>query len=473
MTVATTLSRVAYAGDGVTVAFAVPFPFFDPADLMVIERTIASGAEVAKTLNVDYTVAGGAGSTGTVTAGGAPASTKQWIILRATPLTQLIDYVSNDGFPAETHEAGLDRSAMRAQEIQEKLGRSLKFPIGDSDTLDPELPSSVERAGKVLGFDANGNPVPVTDIPAGAINLPLPIADGGTGTTSASGARTALGAAGVADANVFSATQTVRSTDAGAGVGPELVLDRASASPTADDVLGAVRFDGKDSSANTETYARIEAGIVDPANGSEDGIIAFLTKIAGSLARRWRIGAGLYSEGATGGDKGAGTINCAGVYVNNVLLAPGAVAGQTVQRSHTALTGVVAVTADIPADNSAPQSSEGTQVMTHNHTPLAASNKLLVRVLLLISTAGGTPSAVVALFKDADTSALAATLVDGPALANVALEYQMTAPNTTAITFRVRVGNGGGTVHVNGDSSGTVLFGSLSKTTITVEEVKA
>ena len=385
---------------------------------------------------------------------------------------EVLNYVSNDGFPAETHEAGLDRSAMRAQEIQEKLGRSLKFPPGDSGTLDPTLPSSVERAGKVLGFDVNGKPVPVVDIPAGSVNLPLAIADGGTGTTTASGARTALGAAGLADANVFTATQTIRSTDAGAGVGPEFVLDRTSASPAAADVLGAVRFDGKDSSANTETYARIEAGILDPANGSEDGILAFLTKIAGTLARRFWIGAGLYDEAATGGDKGVGTVNVSGgYYVNNVLVG-GTPAGTVVQRTHTSLASVVTVAADIPVDDTPPQSSEGTQVLTHNHTPLASGNQLLVRVVLLLSTAGGSPSAVLALFKDSETSARAVAVVDGPVLTTVTLEYVMTAGTTSAISFKVRAGNGGGTVYVNGDNSGTRLFNTLSKSTITVEELK-
>jgi hypothetical protein len=474
MTVATTLARVAYTGDGVTVAFAVPFPFFDPADLVVVERTIASGAEVTKTLNVDYTVAGGAGSTGTVTASVAPAGTKQWIVLRSTPLTQLIDYVSNDGFPAETHEAGLDRGAMRDQEVQEKLSRTLSFPVGDPSGVDPTLPNSVDRAGKVLGFDVNGAPVPVVEIPAGSLNLPMAIADGGTGATDAGGARTALSAAGVADANIFTATQTVRSSDAGAAVGPEFALDRASASPAASDVLGAVRFDGKDSAGNTETYARVEAGIVDATNGSEDGILAWLTKIGGSLARRFLVGSGLYDSAATGGDKGAGTINLSGgYYVNNVLLAPGAVAGQVVQRTHLPLTSVVAVAADIPIDDTVPQNTEGTQVLSHAHTPLAVGNKLLVRVNLTLTTGGGSPTVAAALFRSGSASAIAATLVDGPAQTSVTFEAEYTVvTNLNPITFTVRVGHGGGTCVVNGDASSNRFFGAITKSSITVEELK-
>ena len=473
MTVATTMSRVAYTGDGINVAFAVPFPFFDPADVTVIERTIASGAEFTRALNVDYTVAGGGGSTGTVTANVAPASSRQWIILRATPLSQLIDYVSNDGFPAETHEAGLDRAAMRAQEIQEKLNRSLTFPPGDSSSIDPTLPSSVERAGKVLGFDGTGKPVPVVDIPAGSVSLPLAIAGGGTGTTTAGGARTAIGAAGLADANVFSATQTIRSTDAGAGGGPDLLLDRGSATPAASDILGGVKFQGRNAAGTQLTYAVEQAEIVDPSNGSEDGLWTVLTRVAGTLATRFKIGLGLFDPGATDGDKGAGTINVSGGYYLNGQLLTVVPAGTIVQRTHTALSAVVAVTEDIPVDDTAPQSGEGTQVLTHNHTPLGQNNLLLVRVVLQLSTAGGTPSAVVALFKDSEASARAAVVVDGPSLATVTLDFQMPAPNTTQIAFKVRVGDGSGTVYVNGDNSGVRLFNTLSKSTITVEELKA
>lgn len=484
MTVATTLSRVAYTGDGVTVAFAVPFPFFDPADLVVIERTIADGAEIVKALNVDYTVAGGGGSTGTVTAGVAPASTKQWAILRATPLTQLIDYVSNDGFPAETHEAGLDRAAMRDQEVQEKLGRALTYPPGDPAGLSAELPSSVDRAGKVLGFDVNGNPVPVVDIPAGSIVLPLPIGDGGTGSTTASGARTALAAAGTGDANVFTATQTIRSSDAGAGVGPELVLDRASASPAASDVLGAIRFDGKDGAANAETYARIEAGIVDAANASEDGIIAILTKVAGTLARRFLVGAGLYDTGATGGDPGAGWVNVSGGYkVNNVAIG-GVPAGVVVQRTHTRFTTYDSTTSVIPFDDTVPQSGEGKAINlngtgNHAHTPLAAGNKLLVRAVIPVGHSNNGHAVVAALFKDGDASALAADAFhpyDGGGTVGegqIVLEYEMTAPNTTPINFKLRYGteNAATTAAINGSSAGRQLGGAKA-VTVTVEELK-
>lgn len=159
MTVSTTTAKVSYTGNGSTTAFAVPFVFFGSGELEVIERTIATGAEVVKTLTTHYTVTGGDGATGTVTALSAPASTVEWHIRRKTARTQLVDYQANDAFPADTHERALDRAAARDQEIEETVGRALTFPKTDASTLDPELPASVDRAGLYLAFDVDGNPV--------------------------------------------------------------------------------------------------------------------------------------------------------------------------------------------------------------------------------------------------------------------------------------------------------------------------
>ena len=64
MTISTTTSRIIYAGDGVTVSFAVPFSFFGADEIDVIERNLGSGSEALKVLTTDYTVAGGGGGAG-------------------------------------------------------------------------------------------------------------------------------------------------------------------------------------------------------------------------------------------------------------------------------------------------------------------------------------------------------------------------------------------------------------------------
>ena len=182
MTVSTTTAKVSYTGNGSTTGFAVPFVFFGTDELEVIERTIATGAEVVKALTTHYTVSGGNGATGTVTAVTAPASTVEWHIRRKTARTQLVDYQANDPFSADTHERALDRAAARDQEIEETVGRALVFPKTDSASISPVLPSSVTRASMALGFDADGNPVALATQP-GSLSLPVSVAQGGTGAT--------------------------------------------------------------------------------------------------------------------------------------------------------------------------------------------------------------------------------------------------------------------------------------------------
>lgn len=159
MTISTTTTKVIYSPGGTETNFTVVYPFFAAADLEVIERVIATGVETVQVLNTDYTVTGGGGSTGTVIATTAPPATVQWVIRRKTPLTQEIDYVENDPFPAAVHEEGLDRGVMRLQERIEELARALKFPVSDAAALSSEVPNSVTRASKFLGFDTAGVPI--------------------------------------------------------------------------------------------------------------------------------------------------------------------------------------------------------------------------------------------------------------------------------------------------------------------------
>lgn len=113
---------------------------------------------------------------------------------------------------------------------------------------------------------------------------------------------------------------TVTSTDAGAGAAPILLLDRNSATPAANDIGGRVQWNFRDSAANIEAAALMQVTLLDPNSGSEDAALNLWTVVAGALAQRLNIGAGLYSQTATGGDKGAGTANFTAVYDDNVLL---------------------------------------------------------------------------------------------------------------------------------------------------------
>lgn len=156
MTVSTITSKVSFAGNGSTTAFAVGFYFLQTSHLKVVLRA-ADGTETVKTLGTDYTVTGaGVSSGGTVTMGTAPATGQTLVIARNVPQTQLVDYQPNDPFPANTHEQALDQLTMEVQQLQEQITRALKLSLTNTMTSTEFTVGSTDRALKVLGFDAAG-----------------------------------------------------------------------------------------------------------------------------------------------------------------------------------------------------------------------------------------------------------------------------------------------------------------------------
>jgi len=158
MTVSSTTVKNSYSGNGSTTQFAYTFKIFADSDLQVIIRS-AAGAETTKTLTTHYTVAGAGNANGgsiTFTSGNTPTNTETVLIRREVPQTQAIDYIANDPFPAESHEEGLDRSAMNVQQLQEEVDRSIKISRTNTMTSTEFTNSATDRANKILAFDSSG-----------------------------------------------------------------------------------------------------------------------------------------------------------------------------------------------------------------------------------------------------------------------------------------------------------------------------
>lgn len=156
MTVPSEVSRNAYIGTGLFTGYGTGFVVQDAADLLVSKTEIATGTITPMFLGADYSVtldvSGFAGVNATVPA------THRINIIRDPRRTQLADYTPNDPFPAETHEAALDRVTMIGQRNFDLIKRCLRAPDGDQqETLD--LPNQVYRAGKYLAFDGVGQPI--------------------------------------------------------------------------------------------------------------------------------------------------------------------------------------------------------------------------------------------------------------------------------------------------------------------------
>jgi hypothetical protein len=184
MTVSTSTSTASYTANGSTTTFAYPFRIFADGDWVVILRNTATAVETVQVLNSNYTVTGAGNNTGgNVVFGVAPAAGNTVFIRRELPLTQEVDYVPNDPFPADTHEAALDKLTMLVQQTSIDTNRAIVFPQSDlTGTFNNILPISTARASSVVSFDGNGN-LTVTDISAIATASTI-VKQGFTGTGS-------------------------------------------------------------------------------------------------------------------------------------------------------------------------------------------------------------------------------------------------------------------------------------------------
>jgi hypothetical protein len=305
MTISSSVSRIDYAGNGSTTVFAFPYYFLADADLVVVLRDTATGVETTLALGTDYSVAGaGALSGGTVTMASTPSAGETLTVRRQLALVQETDFVANDPLSAEVLERAIDRAVMALQQQDEVQRRTLQFPVGDSPSLSTTLPASSARASRSFGFNAAGEPIaldpPVVDSSTlVVVSGSAPAHQPGrlwvdTGTAGTLIVKQSDGADWselwrvdtVANALLHQTDITVASADAGAGQGPTLTLDRASASPAAADLLGALAFQGRSATGTPRGYAGLLADILDATNGAEDGRLLFQTAVAGALATR-------------------------------------------------------------------------------------------------------------------------------------------------------------------------------------------
>ena len=163
MTIANQSNRTSAVGSG-AIGQEVPFsfPYAATSDITVYERVTATGVETLLAEPTNYTLTAASDIGGTLTTVTAVAATSEIHIIRNTPKTQSLDLEAGGSFNAEDVEDAFDKSIKLIIENRDSLDRALRAPATDAVALDLELPSSVDRASKNLGFDASGN-VTVTE----------------------------------------------------------------------------------------------------------------------------------------------------------------------------------------------------------------------------------------------------------------------------------------------------------------------
>ena len=216
MTISTTNNRDAFTGDGSQTSYPLTYPVTDSShvDVSVDDSTVSTS---------DYSVTL-SGSSATVVFNTAPASAAKIVIRRIVPKTQTVDYVPYDTFPAETHEAALDKLTQVDQQLQEEIDRAMQMPVSDS-TTSTYLP--LPSAGKALKWNSAGN----------ALENSADAVDGIVSDAAASAAAAAASAAAAATSETNAATSETNAATSATTSSTNATATAADAVSTAADAV--------------------------------------------------------------------------------------------------------------------------------------------------------------------------------------------------------------------------------------------
>lgn len=147
MTVGAQTPRKTYTYSGTGTPYPVTFTFIDDADLGVV-HTSSAGVKTTLTLTSQYTVTGGAGSTGTITVLDATLDTatgSKLTIYSALGIEQQTDLADGAAFLPSVLEMQFDRNVRVMQQMQEELDRSVKVGV-TSETSPDALLAAIDQA---------------------------------------------------------------------------------------------------------------------------------------------------------------------------------------------------------------------------------------------------------------------------------------------------------------------------------------
>lgn len=446
MSVQNETNRVQYWGNAsTTIAYPVPFYFFEAGDLRVVV-TDAAGADAELAEGSDYSVTGAGNENGgsVLTASAMPA-TSRVTIYREVEAIQTTVYEENGEFPAKTHERALDRQTMLNQQNARAFDRALK--VRESDGEKNELTTA---ANSVIGFGGDSQPRTFTPGQLAAwLNLTQSVFGEGTKTwlTDADRAMAVPDFLGQVGVQIDNSTIWVSNgTSAGAWTAP----------------VGGVPD-------NYITTAML-------LNGSLSADSTGRAKMADAFITLAKIGAGVFTADSTGREKFASG------FVDSELCASGlwnaiAPAGAILQTVTTAYTSAAAVTAAIPGDSTKPQITEGTQILSASISPSSSSNKILCKFVGGGGASNASGSRLCAsLFRSGTSDALftnLATVYNENGYQTLAIDFLDAPASTSSQTYSIRVGQlAADTMYVNRTYFNATYLGGALGQTLMLQEIK-
>ena len=145
-------------------------------------------------------------------------------------------------------------------------------------------------------------------------------------------------------------------------------------------------------------------------------------------------------------------------------------AGHVLQVKSAVVTAYSLITTHLPSDDTIPQNDEGGEVITQAITAGATDNTFWIFANIYAGTAAN-DTCTVALFKDSDAGAIAATAILDSGHMTRTLVHKITTGSISQITFKIRAGCTWADTYVNGGTTAR-LYGGVAATTLTIYEVK-
>jgi len=130
---------------------------------------------------------------------------------------------------------------------------------------------------------------------------------------------------------------------------------------------------------------------------------------------------------------------------------------------------VVTCNGSLPRDDTIPQNTEGTEILTVTLTPRSSTSKLFIEFFAPLGVDSYTSAANIALFQDATADALSAASFRYSYM--IYFNHFITSGTESSTTFKIRIGYPTvvGT-YINGDDAGNRIMGGVSNAYMKVTE---